>query len=482
MIKSDLIGPIGSYLSGQWVTSGDDTFEVINPATGEVLAGIPKVNSESAWQAIDQVAEAGQTDSTIEQRSTWLSKLASLILDNKKELGRIITLEHGKPWTEAIGEVEYAASFFNYYSRAVYRLQPHELTERPKDHRWTVYYRPAGVVALITPWNFPLAMLAKKFSAALAADCSSIIKCSSKTPLSMIAFFSLIEQLDLPVGKANLLLGSANAIGEVLCTHPAIRVLSFTGSTSVGKKLMASAAPHLKRLSLELGGNAPFIVFEDADLSVAVDALMLNKFRGGGQTCVCANRVLVEKSIVQEFAKRLVERVKQMKLGDGIEKDTDIGSLISVEAVEKVGRHLDDALQKGAQCLAGGPDALSDAQKVQGTYFAPTVLAGVTEQMLCVQEETFGPIAPLMTFDSENEAVQMANDTEYGLAAYLFTTDDNRAHRIVRALRFGHVGLNTGTGPTAEAPFGGMKHSGFGREGGDEGLHEFVEPQTVPRP
>lgn len=483
MITSPMLNPIAAYVDGKWKQAASKaTFDVNNPADNSLLCSVPKLSGRETVEAVEAGMRAQQDLTTIEQRSKWLGRLAELILENKRELGRIVTLEHGKPWPEAIGEAEYAASFFQYYAQAIEHLQPKSVPGRPRNHSWTVHYRPAGVVALITPWNFPLAMLAKKFSAALAADCASVVKPSSKTPLSMIALFSLIDQLGLPDGKANLVLGSAGEIGDVLCTHPAVRVVSFTGSTDVGKKLMAMSAPHLKRLSLELGGNAPFIVFDDADLDRAVDAFVMNKFRGAGQTCVCANRLYVHTNIAEQFAKRLTERVRSMRIGNGIQEGTDIGPLIDSEAREKVQRHFDDALAQGATCLAGGTEGLSAEQKEVGSYFPPTVLGGVTSAMACVNEETFGPLAPIIEFNDEAEVVREANRTEYGLAAYLFTSDDARAQRIIAKLSFGHVGYNTGTGPTAEAPFGGMKQSGFGREGGLEGLHDFTEPQSVPRP
>ncbi len=483
MEKSNLLDPIAAYIDGQWTNAKSGaTFAVTNPADNRILCSVPKLSGQETVAAIEAAERSLETPTTIEQRSKWLGRLADLVIENKRELGRIITLEHGKPWPEAIGEAEYAASFFRYYADAVHHLKPKAIAGRPRNHSWTVHYRPAGVVALITPWNFPLAMLAKKFSAALAADCASVVKPSSKTPLSMIALFSLIHQLGLPGGKANLVVGSAGEIGDVLCTHPAVRVVSFTGSTDVGKKLMAMSAPHLKRLSLELGGNAPFIVFDDADLDRAIEAFVLNKFRGSGQTCVCANRLYVHKKISGEFAKRLVQRVSRMIVGNGIDEGTDIGPLIDSGAREKVQRHFEDAISKGATCLAGGTSALSKTQKELGSYFPPTILGWVKASMDCVNEETFGPLAPIIEFSDEAEVVREANRTEYGLAAYLFTADNVRAERIIAKLTFGHVGHNTGTGPTAEAPFGGMKQSGFGREGGLEGLHDFTEPQSVPTP
>jgi succinate-semialdehyde dehydrogenase/glutarate-semialdehyde dehydrogenase len=481
MLQSPLLKLTQGYINGKWCAAdAASIMPVINPATGETIAMVPAMGRGETTRAVEAAVRALATPAAIELRSRWLRDLADLITQHRAELGRIITHEHGKPLAEATGEADYAASFFRFYSGCVDHLKPKQLTERPRNHIWTVYYRPAGVAALITPWNFPLAMLAKKFSAALAADCCCVIKPSSKTPLSMVALFSLIEQIGLPAGKANLVLGPAGEISDVLCEHPAVRVISFTGSTSVGKKLIADTAPHVKRLALELGGNAPFIVFGDADMDRAVDQLMANKFRGAGQTCVCANRVYVQKSIADLFAAKLAARVSALKVGNGMEEGITMGPLIDRKAYDKVKRHVDDAIARGARRLAGV--APIEPKSNVGNFFPPTVLRGVTAEMECVNDETFGPVAPIIEFELEEEVIAAANRTEYGLAAYVFTGDDDRAARVIPRLSFGHVGYNTGSGPTAEAPFGGMKHSGFGREGGLEGLHDFIETQTVPRP
>lgn len=481
MINSPLLTTTHGYINGQWCAAdSQNTMPVVNPATGQEIAIVPVMGRDETTRAVEAAANALVTPASIEQRGAWLAALADLVLQHKAELGRIITHEHGKPLAEAIGEADYAASFFRYYAGCVDHLKPKPLADRPRNHSWTVYYRPAGVAALITPWNFPLAMLAKKFSAALAADCCCVIKPSSKTPLSMVALFSLIDQIKLPPGKANLVLGPAGEISDVLCEHPAVRVISFTGSTPVGKKLMADTAPHLKRLALELGGNAPFIVFEDADVDLAVDQLLSNKFRGAGQTCVCANRIYVHKSIAERFTQQLTAKVDAIKVGNGMDDGVTMGPLIDQRAVAKVKRHVDDAIANGATSLTSA--TLDESQTKAGHFFPPTVLRGVTSQMECVSDETFGPLAPIIEFQTEDEVIQAANNTEYGLAAYVFTSDDDRATKVIARLSFGHVGHNTGSGPTAEAPFGGMKHSGFGREGGLEGLHDFIETQTVPRP
>jgi succinate-semialdehyde dehydrogenase/glutarate-semialdehyde dehydrogenase len=482
-IQSDLLPSTAAYIDGQWRNAASgQTVEVSNPADGSILAKVPQLSKGEVVEAIEAAQSSLATSSTISERKNWLRQLAESLIANRRELGRIITLEHGKPWKEAIGEVEYAASFFRHYSETIEQIKPTMISGRPRDHRWTVHYRPAGVVGLITPWNFPIAMIAKKFSAALAAGCASVIKPSAKTPLTMIALFGLIDQIGLPAGRANLVHGPADEIGRVLCTHPSVRVISFTGSTRVGRKLMEMAAPQLKRLSLELGGNAPFIVFDDANLDQALDAFMQNKFRGAGQTCVCANRLFVHRDIANRFTDRLVARVDAMKVGDGMEPETDIGPLIDNAAVANVQDFVQDAIDNGALCRTGGIAGKAETGPAGGAFFPPTVLEGVTGDMRCAKEEIFGPVAAVIQFDDEEEVVRRANETEHGLAAYVFTSDNERAQRVISQLAFGHVGHNTGTGPTAEAPFGGMKQSGFGREGGIEGLHEYVEPQTVPTP
>jgi succinate-semialdehyde dehydrogenase/glutarate-semialdehyde dehydrogenase len=480
MLKSSLLTHPNGYLDGHWCRADSGkTMAVINPATGETVATVPVMGTPETVRAVESAARCLASPSTIEQRQGWLNGIADRIHEHRVELGRIITHEHGKPWLEAQGEADYAASFFRYYAGCLDHLLPVQLEERPRNLKWTVYSRPAGVAALITPWNFPLAMLAKKFSAALAADCCSVIKPSSKTPLSVIALFSILEETGLPPGKANLVLGPAGDISDVLCQHESVRVISFTGSTAVGKKLMAATAPHLKRLSLELGGNAPFIVFDDANIDQAVDDFMSNKFRGSGQTCVCANRLYLQSGIADAFAKKLAQRADALKTGNGMEPGTEMGPLIDRKAFDKVRQHVDDALKKGARRISRAEPA--EPGDTGACFFPPTVLRGVTAKMECVTDETFGPLAPIIEFHNENEVLEAANRTEYGLAAYVFTADEQRAERLISRLGFGHVGLNTGSGPTAEAPFGGMKHSGFGREGGLAGLHDFIEYQTVPR-
>lgn len=481
MLESHLLNQINGYIGGTWCSSEDAaTFNVSNPATGELLAEVPAMGPAECSSAAAAAHQALDYMPSIQNRKEWLEAIDGALRNQQEELGRILTLEHGKPQAEAQGEVLYAAGFFAYAARNIEALAPRTLEERPRNCSWTVYHRPAGAVALITPWNFPIGMIAKKLSAALAAGAPAVIKPSAKTPLTMIALLNLLDQeLNLPSGMVNLVTGAAGPIGEALLNDPRIRVISFTGSTSVGQQLIRDSAAEVKRLALELGGNAPFVVFADADLEQAADQLIANKFRGAGQTCVCANRILVEDAVIDTFAAMVAERAQRLKLGDGMEPDIDIGPLIDRSGYDKVRRHYLDALEKGATTVLGNdPGAL---EQDYGAYYPPTVVSGVTAQMACWREETFGPLVPMAPFEGEDSALEMANDTEFGLAAYLFTGSEERAERLIARLQFPHVGWNTGSGPTPEAPFGGMKHSGFGREGGLEGLFEFIDTQTVPR-
>lgn len=478
MIASPLLEECRGFVDGSWVEADSgELLDVFNPANGERLAAIPNMAKVETDRAAVAARAALRLPSSAAERATWLSGIDHFLRENKEELGRIITLEQGKPWREAQVEVEYAAGFFRYYAQHLERLEAQRIEEQPKNCSWTIYSRPVGVVGLITPWNFPLAMLAKKFAAALAADCSVLVKPSAKTPLTVIAFFSILQQkLELPAGKVNLILGKAGGIGDALCQNPAVTMLSFTGSTEVGVELIRKTASQVKRLALELGGNAPFLVFADADLDRAADHLISNKFRAAGQTCVCANRVLVEAGVIDAFAAKVAERVRRLKVGDGMDEGVDIGPLIDAAAYEKVRGFLRDALDKGAKLIVG--DDPGELDEGQAPFFPPVVISGVTESMKCSRQEVFGPLVNMMPFNDDADAVRKANNTELGLAAYVFRKTNKAAAEIAAQLHYGHVGLNTGTGPTPEAPFGGMLQSGLGREGGLEGLHEFVETQT----
>jgi len=481
MIESPLLKHMSGYIGGKWVDADSgDTFAVMNPANGKELAQVPRMGEAETRRAIAAAKGALQMRPDREVCREWLEDIAQALIDEKTEVGRILCLEHGKPWKEAEGEAAYAAGFFSNCAKNIDALAPHKLDERPRDCKWTTHYRPIGVSGLITPWNFPIGMIAKKLAPALAAGCPVVIKPASETPLTMIALFTLIhERLELPEGMVNLVMGSASEIGGALCDSPDVPMLSFTGSTEVGINLIENTASQVKKLALELGGNAPFIVFEDADLDAAADNLVANKFRGSGQTCVCANRIYAHADVADAFVEKVVSRVKSMNVGDGMDEKTDMGPLINKAGFNKVRDHLKDALDHGAQLEAGKhPDDL-DAE--DGLFFPPTVISGVTHEMACTREETFGPLVPVVRFDSDEQAIEFGNKTEFGLAAYVFTKNKERAREVIANLRFGHVGLNTGTGPTPEAPFGGMKLSGIGREGGTEGLFEYVEAQTVPR-
>lgn len=480
-IQSPLLPHIHSYIGGQWLSAQtDDTIAVYDPATGDRLADVPSVGQDQVEAAIASGQQRIAQPPSFADRKRWLTQIAKSLEDNADEVGRILTLEHGKPLKEARGEVTYAAGFFSYAAENVDVLQPRSVPKTQRGGTWVVHQRPAGVVGLITPWNFPIGMIAKKLSVAIAAGCPSVVKPAANTPLTMVALFTLMDRdLDMPPGFVNLVMGKSSMIGKVFCDHPDVAVISFTGSTPVGKILVEGSINRVKRLSLELGGNAPFIVFADADLTGAADQLIVNKFRGAGQTCVCTNRVLVQREVADRFAELVAERAAKLKVGNGMEPDTDIGPLIDRAGWEKVHEHVQDALQRGATRVYG-PEPTPPEGNVKA-FYPPTVLSKVTDAMACWNDETFGPLVPIAEFATEDEAIRQANSTEYGLAAYVFTQDDACAERVVSQLQFGHVGWNSGSGPTPEAPFGGVKESGYGREGGLEGMHEFVEAQTVVR-
>lgn len=477
MIFSPLLRNVAGYIDGKWITGGTGRIAVNNPANGEHLADVPDLGSAGTTLAIEAAERALLSPVPATERERWLRAIHQMLLEHKHEIARIITLEQGKPLKESVVEVEYAAGFFSYYASQLGHLAPDKLPQPIRNCHWTIHRRPAGVVGLITPWNFPLAMLAKKFAPSLASGCCAVVKPADLTPLTAIALWHILEKLDFPPGVCNLVIGQPEPIGEMLCSNPAVRLISFTGSTAVGRRLIAQTAPYVKRLSLELGGNAPFIVMADADIESAVAALMLNKFRCAGQTCVCANRILVAREIEEQFTEAIAARVQALKVGDGLAPETDIGPLINGTAVDKVNRHVDDAINKGARIIT--EPAVSPEFLERGHFRAPVVLGGLPHSAMMLAEETFGPVVGITSFNSEGEAIQLANSTAYGLASYLFSRDPERIARMVPRLHFGHIGVNTGNGPTPEAPFGGMKQSGFGREGGIDGLLEFCEAQTV---
>jgi succinate-semialdehyde dehydrogenase/glutarate-semialdehyde dehydrogenase len=473
-LTSPLLGALDGYWDGRFQPRPSaPRIDVHDPATGDVIARVPTHGADEARLAVDSAARALASPLDRAARGRVLAAIEASLLEHRDALATILTTENGKPLAEARGEIEYAAGFFRDAATHLDALAPVTLAARPRGLTWQVHHRPAGVAALITPWNFPIGMLAKKLAGAIAAGCPSVVKPSELTPLSCIAWFTLLDGLGLPPGFVNLVFGDAPAIGAVFCSHPAVRVVSFTGSTAVGRLLAAQAAPNFKRLSLELGGNAPFLVFDDADVDLAVDALLANKFRCGGQTCVCANRVYVGSGVADRFVDAVTARVRALVVGHGLDEGVAVGPLIDEKGVAKVTDHVRDAVARGARVVTGGVPA-------GGAFFPPTVLTGVTSEMRCANEETFGPVVAITAFDDEEAMVEAADATPYGLAAYVFTRDATKAERVVARLRFGHVGVNTGSGPTPEAPFGGFRTSGVGREGGLEGVLEFIELQTVP--
>jgi succinate-semialdehyde dehydrogenase/glutarate-semialdehyde dehydrogenase len=460
-------------INGEWCDALSGLREaVINPATGAELASIPLVSEEETQQAINaaQLAQQGWKQLTAKQRSVLLLAWADKVLAAQEDLAQLMTAEQGKSLAEARGEVAYAASFITWFAEEAKRVDGAVLQAPLASQRLVVVKQPIGVCAAITPWNFPAAMITRKVAPALAAGCAMIVKPAEQTPLTALALAKLAQDAGIPPGVLQVVTGDAAQVGKVLCDSPVVRKLSFTGSTEVGRILMAQCAPTIKKLSLELGGNAPVIVFDDANLDAAVAGIMASKFRNSGQTCVCANRIYVQDGIYDRLVDKLVAAVEQLKVGDGSHEGTTQGPLIDQDAVDKVQSHIDDALIKGAQIAIGG-----QPHELGGTFFQPTVVTGVTQKMRFAREETFGPVAPLFRFHDEAEAIAMANDTEFGLAAYLFTQSASRQWRVPEALEYGMVGINTGLISNEIAPFGGVKQSGLGREGSRYGIEEYLE-------
>ena len=460
-----------AYVDGKWIDK-DKAIDVDNPATGEVLGTVPQLDAADTRRAIEAAERAfpAWRAKTAKERATILRRWFDLMLANQEDLARLMTLEQGKPLTEAKGETVYAASFLEWFGEEAKRVYGDTIPQHQPDKRIVVLKEPVGVVACITPWNFPLAMITRKAGPAIAAGCTVVLKPASQTPFSALALAELAERAGLPNGVLNVITGSAKEIGGELTSNPIVRKLSFTGSTETGRLLMAQCASTIKRLSLELGGNAPFIVFDDADLDAAVEGAVISKYRNTGQTCVCANRLLVQDSIYDTFAEKLAVAVRKLRPASGLEPDATQGPLIDDRAVEKVEEHIRDAQQKGARVLVGG-----NRHQLGGRFFEPTVLTDVTPAMLVAREETFGPVAPLFRFKTDAEAIALANDTEFGLAAYFYGRDIGRIWRVADALEYGIVGINTGIISTEVAPFGGMKQSGIGREGSKYGMEEFLE-------
>src|SRR5579862_8697102 len=461
------------YIDGEWVDAiGRGTIPVKNPATGETLGTVPKMGAEETRRAIaaaDRALPAWRAK-TAKERAQILRRWYDLMMANQEDLATLMTAEQGKPLTESRGEIAYAASFIEWFGEEGKRIYGDTIPSHGADKRIVVLKEPIGVCAAITPWNFPAAMITRKCGPALAAGCTMVLKPASQTPFSALALAELGERAGIPKGVFSVVTGSATEIGGEMTSSPIVRKLSFTGSTEIGKVLMAQCAGTVKKLSLELGGNAPFIVFDDADLDAAVKGAIASKYRNAGQTCVCANRILVQDGVYDAFARKLADSVASMKVGPGTETGTVIGPLIDMKAVEKVEDHIGDAVKKGAKVVVGGK-----RHALGGSFFQPTVLTEVNTQMKVTREETFGPVAPLFRFSTDQQAIEMANDTVYGLAAYFYSRDIGRCWRAAEALEYGIVGINEGIISTEIAPFGGVKESGIGREGSKYGIEEYLE-------
>jgi succinate-semialdehyde dehydrogenase/glutarate-semialdehyde dehydrogenase len=462
-----------AYIGGHWCDADNGaTLDVNNPATGEILGTIPLMGTAETRRAIE-VAKTAWVDwrrKPAKDRSVLLRKWHDLILANIEDLGKLMTAEQGKPLAEAKGEVAYAASFIEWFAEEAKRVYGDTIPSPWNDRRLVVIKEPIGVCAAMTPWNFPAAMITRKAGPALAAGCTMVAKPASSTPFSALALAALAERAGIPSGVFNVLTGNSKEIGGEMTSNPAVRKVTFTGSTEVGRLLMKQSANTVKKLSLELGGNAPFIVFDDADLDAAVEGAIVSKYRNAGQTCVCANRLYVQAGVYDAFAEKLVAAVKKLKVGNGFEPGVLQGPLIDQAAVAKVEEHIADAVSQGARVLLGG-----QRHALGQTFFEPTVLADVTPQMKVSREETFGPLAPLFRFETDEQAIQLANDTEFGLASYFYSRDIGRIWRAAEGLESGMVGINTGLISNEVAPFGGVKQSGLGREGSHYGIEEFVE-------
>ena len=467
-----------AYINGRWVDGEDGaTFDVTNPARGDVIASVADISRAQAAQAI-AAAETAQKDWakwTGKERAAVLRKWFDLMIENQRDLGIILTAEMGKPLSEAVGEIGYGASFIEFFAEEAKRIYGETIPGHQRDKRITVLKQPIGVAASITPWNFPNAMITRKAGPALAAGCAFVARPAAETPLSAIVLGVLADRAGIPAGVLNILPSSrASDIGKEFCENDSVRKLTFTGSTEVGRILLRQAADSVMKCSMELGGNAPFIVFDDADLDAAVEGAILCKFRNNGQTCVCANRIYVQAGVYDAFAAKLKARVATMKVGDGLEDDTVFGPLINSEAVDKVQDHIADATAKGGTVILGG-----NPSELGGTFFQPTIVTGATPDMAFARDETFGPLAPLFKFHDEDEVIAMANDTIFGLASYFYARDLSRVYKVAEALEYGIVGVNTGIISTEVAPFGGVKQSGLGREGSHHGIDDYLEMKYI---
>ena len=476
MLKDPSLLETRAYINGAWVDGADGTFDVTNPSRGDVIAQVADLSRAQVAEAIAhaETAQKEWAQWTGKERAAVLRKWFDLMMANQDDLGTILTAEQGKPLAEAKGEIAYGASFIEFFGEEAKRIYGETIPGHQRDKRIMVLKQPIGVAASITPWNFPNAMITRKAAPALAAGCSFVARPAAETPLSAIVMGVLAERAGIPAGVFNVLpSSSSSAIGKEFCENPAVRKLTFTGSTEVGRILLRQAADQVMKCSMELGGNAPFIVFDDADLDAAVEGAILCKFRNNGQTCVCANRIYVQAGVYDAFAAKLKARVETMKIGDGFEAGVDLGPLINPAAGEKVKEHIDDATAKGAEVILGGNGALD------GNFLPPTIMTGVTQDMQVATDETFGPFAPLFKFEDEDDVIAMANDTIFGLASYFYAKDLSRVYKVAEALEYGIVGVNTGIISTEVAPFGGVKQSGLGREGSHHGIEDYLEMKYI---
>ncbi|WP_332631596.1 NAD-dependent succinate-semialdehyde dehydrogenase [Halalkalibacter flavus] len=463
----------GLFIGGEWV-SLNEQIDVINPSTGELVGKVPKGGALEAERAVDAAHEVFSKWSTLtaNERSELMMNWHQLIKEETEEIAKLMTAEQGKPLKEAIGEVGYANSFLSWYAEEGKRIYGETIPASASNKRLFVHRQPVGVIAAITPWNFPAAMITRKIAPALASGCTAVIKPAEQTPLTALYLAKLAEKAGIPAGVINVVIGDPKEIGQTWMSDERVRKVTFTGSTEVGKLLMRQAADTVKKLSLELGGHAPFIVMNDADLDLAAEGAISSKFRNAGQTCVCANRIYVHEDVVKPFLAKFIDKVRNLSVGDGLQDGNDIGPLINEDAVAKVVAQVQDAKDKGAQVLIGG-------ETIAGLFYEPTVIAGATDEMICMMEETFGPVAPVSTFSTIDEVIERANDSRFGLAAYLYTQNLSNAIRMSEALQYGIVGVNDALPSVAQAPFGGFKESGLGREGGHHGIEEFLETKYI---
>ncbi len=465
------------YINGEWLDANSgDTIQVTNPASGKKIGTVPNMGGDETRAAIEaaQLVFDSWKRVTAKERAAMMRRWFDLMVEHQEDLARIMTLEQGKPLVESRGEILYAASFIEWFAEEGKRAYGDVIPSPMADKRIMVLKQPVGVVAAITPWNFPAAMITRKAGPALAAGCTFVAKPASQTPYSAFAMAELAHRAGIPKGVFNVLTGKASAIGGEMTSNPLVRKVTFTGSTEIGKLLMKQCADTVKKVSMELGGNAPFLVFDDADVDAAVEGAMMSKFRNAGQTCVCANRILVQQGVYDEFAEKMAKAVSELKVGDGLEEGTNQGPLIDEAALDKIQEHVDDAKQKGASIEIGG-----QPHELGGTFYMPTLLTGVTEDMKVAEEETFGPLAPLFAFKTEEEGIAMANDTQFGLASYFYARDLSRVWRVSEALETGIVAVNTGIFSNEVAPFGGVKESGVGREGSKYGMDDYLEIKYV---